>query len=108
MNHLLPFQFFLLPQMSDIFKGDLKKLRRLSSYSVTIFKLTFLEMFKLWCRDYGAQRNAAVKEYGIAILDKGSLISLHHPYLSRAMVVYQPNHIVLDPVMMTWMGDSTF
>jgi hypothetical protein len=28
--------------------------------------------------------------------------------LSRAMVVYQPNHIVLDPVMMTWMGDSTF
>jgi hypothetical protein len=108
MNYLLPFQLFLLPQMSDIFKGDLKKLRILSSYSVTIFKLTFLEIFKLWCRDYGAQRNAAVKEYGVAILDKGSLISLHDPYLSRVMVVHQPDHMVLDPLMMTWMSDSTF
>jgi hypothetical protein len=64
-------------------------------------------MFKLWCRDYGPQ-SPAIKEYGVAILDEGSAISLHHPYLSRVMVVYQPDHMVLDPVMMTWMSDSTF
>jgi hypothetical protein len=28
--------------------------------------------------------------------------------LSRVMVVHQPDHMVLDPLMMTWMSDSTF